>query len=99
MRQPARLARRRRERHRIGFPRSILICTALAVASTLAANPQGVIERPVTIYVAGTAGGGTDLYPRPVGRHIPRPIPGTPPPPPSRIPRPPATPSPPLSPT
>ena len=78
MRQPARLARRRRERHRIGFPRSILICTALAVASTLAANAQGVIERPVTIYVAGTAGGGIDLYARLVGRHIVRHIPGKP---------------------
>src|SRR4030095_508401 len=34
--------------------------------------------RPVTIYVAGTAGGGIDLYARLVGRHIGRHIPGKP---------------------
>src|SRR5262249_50294936 len=36
------------------------------------------IYRPVTIYVAGTAGGGIDLYARLVGRHIGRHIPGKP---------------------
>src|SRR4030095_9706829 len=34
--------------------------------------------RPVTIYVAGTAGGGIDLYARVVGRHLGRHIPGKP---------------------
>ena len=36
------------------------------------------IDRPVTIYVAGTAGGGIDLYARLVGRHLGRHIPGKP---------------------
>jgi tripartite-type tricarboxylate transporter receptor subunit TctC len=39
---------------------------------------QDAIERPVTIYVAGTAGGGIDLYARLLGRHIGRHIPGKP---------------------
>jgi tripartite-type tricarboxylate transporter receptor subunit TctC len=29
-----------------------------------AAQPAGTIDKPVTIYVAGTAGGGIDLYAR-----------------------------------
>jgi tripartite-type tricarboxylate transporter receptor subunit TctC len=74
--RPAGAETSRAATHRL--PRSILICTALAVASTLAANAQDVIERPVTIYVAGTAGGGIDLYARLVGRHIARHIPGNP---------------------
>jgi tripartite-type tricarboxylate transporter receptor subunit TctC len=39
---------------------------------------QDAIERPVTIYVAGTASGGIDLYARLLGRHIGRHIPGKP---------------------
>jgi tripartite-type tricarboxylate transporter receptor subunit TctC len=39
---------------------------------------QDIIDRPVTIYVAGTAGGGIDLYARLVARHIGRHIPGKP---------------------
>ena len=58
--------------------RAILICAALAVASAQQGKAQDVIERPVTIYVAGTAGGGIDLYARLVGRHIVRHIPGKP---------------------
>jgi len=39
---------------------------------------QAIIDRPVTIYVAGTAGGGIDLYARLVARHMGRHIPGKP---------------------
>ena len=42
------------------------------------ARAQDAIERPLTIYVAGTAGGGIDLYARLLGRHIGRHIPGKP---------------------
>src|SRR5262249_42189627 len=58
--------------------RAILTCAALAFASAQQGKAQDVIERPVTIYVAGTAGGGIDLYARLVGRHIARHIPGNP---------------------
>jgi tripartite-type tricarboxylate transporter receptor subunit TctC len=42
-----------------------------------AQSPQ-TISGPVTIYVAGTAGGGIDLFGRLVGRHIGKHIPGHP---------------------
>jgi tripartite-type tricarboxylate transporter receptor subunit TctC len=42
------------------------------------AQPADTIDRPVTIYVAGTAGGGIDLYARLLGRHLGRHIPGNP---------------------
>jgi tripartite-type tricarboxylate transporter receptor subunit TctC len=54
---------------------------SLAVACGWAparAQSSDIIDRPVTIYVAGTAGGGIDLYARLVGRHIGRHIPGNP---------------------
>jgi tripartite-type tricarboxylate transporter receptor subunit TctC len=51
---------------------------ALVLSSTQAGKAQDTIDRPVTIYVAGTAGGGIDLYARLVGRHIGRHIPGKP---------------------
>ena len=51
---------------------------ALALSSTQPGKAQDTIDRPVTIYVAGTAGGGIDLYARLVGRHIGRHIPGKP---------------------
>jgi tripartite-type tricarboxylate transporter receptor subunit TctC len=53
-------------------------CAALLLGWTQAAAAQETIDRPVTIYVAGTAGGGIDLYARLVGRHIGRHIPGKP---------------------
>jgi tripartite-type tricarboxylate transporter receptor subunit TctC len=34
---------------------------ALVVASAQPGNAQDTIDRPVTLYVAGTAGGGIDL--------------------------------------
>jgi hypothetical protein len=58
--------------------RAILMCAVLPIAWTQPGNAQDTIERPVTIYVAGTAGGGIDLYARLVGRHIARHIPGNP---------------------
>jgi tripartite-type tricarboxylate transporter receptor subunit TctC len=42
------------------------------------AQSPDTIDRPVTIYVAGTAGGGIDLYARVVARHLGRHIPGKP---------------------
>ena len=51
---------------------------ALVAASAQPGNAQDTIDRPVTIYVAGTAGGGIDLYARLMARHIGRHIPGKP---------------------
>jgi len=51
------------------------VSIALWTARTKA---QEVIDRPVTIYVAGTAGGGIDLYARMLGRYLGRHIPGNP---------------------
>src|SRR5262245_695067 len=52
-----------------------------ALAWSLAGTPaiaQDTIDRPINIYVAGTAGGGIDLYARLLARHLGRHIPGTP---------------------
>jgi tripartite-type tricarboxylate transporter receptor subunit TctC len=57
------------------------VCLALLLVSwtqRAGAQPADTIDRPVTIYVAGTAGGGIDLYARLLGRHIGRHIPGKP---------------------
>src|SRR4051812_26633270 len=43
-----------------------------------AQSQKNTIDHPVTIYVAGTAGGGIDLFGRAVGRHLGRHIPGNP---------------------
>ena len=51
---------------------------ALVAASAQAGNAQDTIDRPLTINVAGTAGGGIDLYARLVARHLGRHIPGKP---------------------
>ena len=51
---------------------------ALALGSPQPGKAQDTIDRPVTIYVAGTAGGGVDLYARLVSRHLGRHIPGKP---------------------
>ena len=42
------------------------------------AAAQDAIDRPINIYVAGTAGGGIDLYARVLARHLGRHIPGKP---------------------
>src|SRR5262249_60339398 len=52
---------------------------ALMLGSAQPGKAQDTIDRPVTIYVAGTAGGGIDLYARLVGRPLGRPNPGEPP--------------------
>jgi tripartite-type tricarboxylate transporter receptor subunit TctC len=50
----------------------------LAAPAASRAQPAETIDRPITIYVAGTAGGGIDLFGRLVARHIGRHIPGNP---------------------
>src|SRR5712691_5004895 len=50
----------------------------LSLQRAVSAQPADIIDRPVTIYVAGTAGGGIDLYARLVARHMGRHIPGKP---------------------
>jgi tripartite-type tricarboxylate transporter receptor subunit TctC len=55
-----------------------LIAMALCLVRPACAQPADAIDRPVTITVAGTAGGGIDLYARLVARHLGRHIPGHP---------------------
>jgi tripartite-type tricarboxylate transporter receptor subunit TctC len=55
-----------------------LIAIALCLVRPAYAQPADVIDRPVTITVAGTAGGGIDLYARLLARHLGRHIPGHP---------------------
>src|SRR5262245_66386949 len=45
---------------------------------TGAAQPADAFDRPIVITVAGTAGGGIDLYARLLARHLGRHIPGHP---------------------
>jgi tripartite-type tricarboxylate transporter receptor subunit TctC len=52
---------------------------AAFAAGSVQAQAADTIDKPVTIYVAGTAGGGIDLYARVVARHLGKHIPGTPP--------------------
>ena len=57
---------------------SVSLCAAVLVLATQPATAQDSIDRPITVYVAGTAGGGIDLYARLVSRHIGRHVPGKP---------------------
>jgi tripartite-type tricarboxylate transporter receptor subunit TctC len=57
---------------------SLPLCAVLLLLLAGALAAQDAIDRPMTIYVAGTAGGGIDLYARLVSRHIGRHIPGKP---------------------
>lgn len=57
------------------FGASVVAILLLAAA---AAHSAKTIDRPLTIYVAGTAGGGIDLFGRLLGRHLGRHIPGNP---------------------
>jgi len=57
---------------------SVSLCAAVLVLATQPATAQDSIDRPITIYVAGTAGGGIDLYARLVSRHIGRHVAGKP---------------------
>jgi tripartite-type tricarboxylate transporter receptor subunit TctC len=52
------------------------VATLVVLAQSVGA--QDTIDRPVSIYVAGTAGGGIDLYARLLARHVGRHIPGKP---------------------
>ncbi|MPZ40616.1 MAG: hypothetical protein GEU95_21710 [Rhizobiales bacterium] len=62
-------------RRMLGFAAAAsLVFTALWAP----AAAQDVIDRPINIYVAGTAGGGIDLYARVVARHLGRHIKGNP---------------------
>jgi tripartite-type tricarboxylate transporter receptor subunit TctC len=60
--------------------RPLALCVAALVLLGLAqaATAQETIDRPVTIYVAGTAGGGIDLYARLFARHFGRHVAGKP---------------------
>ena len=63
------------------FRSAVSVCAcvaALVLGWTQPGSAQDTIDRPVIIYVAGTAGGGIDLYARLVSRHISRHIPGKP---------------------
>jgi tripartite-type tricarboxylate transporter receptor subunit TctC len=51
---------------------------ALDMWKQTAAAQSATIDRPIVIYVAGTAGGGIDLYGRAVARHFGRHVPGNP---------------------
>ena len=51
---------------------------ALAAASPVLAQQGETMPKTITIYVAGTAGGGIDLYARMLGRHLGKYIPGNP---------------------
>ena len=59
-------------------PTVLLSLASLVLAWTEPGRAQEIIDRPVTIYVAGTAGGGIDLYARLLGRHLGRHITGKP---------------------
>jgi tripartite-type tricarboxylate transporter receptor subunit TctC len=54
-----------------------ILCAIATFLQTPARSAES-IEHPLTIYVAGTAGGGIDLFARLVGRHFGRHIPGHP---------------------
>ncbi len=59
--------------------RPLALCVAaLVLGLAQAATAQRTIDRPVTIYVAGTAGGGIDLYARLFARHFGRHVAGKP---------------------
>jgi tripartite-type tricarboxylate transporter receptor subunit TctC len=59
--------------------RPLALCVAaLVLGLAQAATAQETIDRPVTIYVAGTAGGGIDLYARLFARHFGRHVAGKP---------------------
>src|ERR1041384_7290781 len=58
--------------------RLLPVAALLLSAHGAGAQAPDAIDKPVTIYVAGTAGGGIDLYARVVGRHLGRHIPGKP---------------------
>ena len=63
---------------RIRLPGCAVTTAALFMLSWSSATAQDTIDKPINIYVAGTAGGGIDLYARVLARHLGRHIPGKP---------------------
>jgi tripartite-type tricarboxylate transporter receptor subunit TctC len=59
-------------------PLALRVAAFVLLGLAQAAAAQETIDRPVTIYVAGTAGGGIDLYARLFARHFGRHVPGKP---------------------
>jgi tripartite-type tricarboxylate transporter receptor subunit TctC len=59
-------------------PLALCVVALIVMGATPAATAQETIDRPVTIYVAGTAGGGIDLYARLFARHFSRHVAGKP---------------------
>jgi len=57
---------------------TLAVALALAAASPVLAQQGEAMPKVITIYVAGTAGGGIDLYARMLGRHMGKYIPGNP---------------------
>ena len=58
-------------------PLAVVAIGVLCSQSAVAQKPE-TIDKPLSIYVAGTAGGGIDLYARFLARHLGRHIPGNP---------------------
>lgn len=58
--------------------RALIAAGLLAPAPLSSVLAQAIIDKPVTIYVAGTAGGGIDIFARVVGRHLGSHIAGNP---------------------
>ena len=56
----------------------VALSAAILAACLAPASAQETIIKPITVYVAGTAGGGIDLYARLLGRHLGKHIPGNP---------------------
>src|SRR5262245_42967875 len=57
------------------------LTTLVVLACSTSLSPalaQDTIDRPINIYVAGTAGGGIDLYARVLARHFGKHVPGKP---------------------
>lgn len=68
-----------RKRHSSTVTRLVWMTAALALfTSPASAESADTIDKPVIIYVAGTAGGGIDLFARIVARHLGQHIPGHP---------------------
>ena len=62
----------------VGSKALITACALTLIAGAARAQQGDAIPRSLTIYVAGTAGGGIDLYARMLGRYLGRHIPGNP---------------------
>jgi tripartite-type tricarboxylate transporter receptor subunit TctC len=59
-------------------PLALWVAALIALCAARDGRAQETIDRPVTLYVAGTAGGGIDLYGRLFARHFGRHVAGKP---------------------